>query len=193
MKYLKMLGLAAVAAMALMAVVAGSASATTLELGGVTKSTSTTISASLKVGTSAVLKDTFGISSNTCTESSVSGTTSSTSGATVTGTLSALSFKKCEREPVNVLKAGTLHVAWISGTTNGTVSSSGAEVETPSPFGTLICSTGAGTHLGTITGVKLSSEHATMDINATLSCSGVSSKWVATYTVTSPTGLGVVS
>ena len=190
MKYLKMLGLAAVAAMALMAIGAGSASATTLEVGGVVKSTSTTISASLKSGTSAILKDTFGVSSNTCTSSTVSGTTSSTSGASVTGTISTLDFASCERSPVTTDKGGTLHVTWTSGT-NGTVTSSGAEVTTPSPFGTLNCKTNEGTHLGSVDGVKTG--NATMTINATLSCSGISSKWEATYVVTSPEGLGIVS
>jgi hypothetical protein len=192
MKYLKMLGLAAVAAMALMAIGAGSASATKLEVGGVVQSTSTAISASLKAGTSAILKDTFGFSSNTCTVSSVAGTTSSPSGATVTGNLSALSFTSCEREPVTVDSKGVLHVQWTSGT-NGTVTSSGAEVTTGSPFGTLNCKTGTGTHLGSLAGTGSSSAHAVLTINASLSCSGISSKWEAVYTVTSPTGLGVVS
>jgi hypothetical protein len=42
-----------------------------------------------------------------------------------------------------------------------------------------------------MTGVK--EGNATMDINAALFCGGISSKWEATYTVTSPSGLGVVS
>jgi hypothetical protein len=190
MKYLKMLGLAAVAAMALVAFTAGSASATTLEVGGSTKNESITIKSSLKTGTSATLRDTFGFSSNTCTSSSVEGATeNSFTGASLTGKISSLTFTECENEPVEVHTGGTLHVSHIANTTNGTVTSSGAEVTTESPFGTLNCKTGAGTHLGTLTGV--SSGHATMDINATLSCSGISSKWIATYTVTSPTGLGV--
>jgi hypothetical protein len=191
MKYLKMLGFTAVAAMAMAALTAGTASATTLEVGGVTKSTSTTISASLKVGTASILRDTFGLWWNSCTVSSAGGLTSSTSGATVTGALSALSFTICEREPVTVHSRGTLHVQWTSGT-NGTVSSSGAEVTTGSPFGTLNCKTGTGTHLGSLAGTGSSSAHAVLTINASLSCSGISSKWEAIYTVTSPTGLGVV-
>ena len=204
MKYLKMLGLAAVAAMALTAFTAGSASATTLEVGGVSKNATVTIEASLKSGNSAVLKDTEGFSSNTCTSSIVHGsTTSSTTkgvtthnsftGEELTGPLTAeeggLKFSGCARE-VKVHKSGTLHIKWTSGT-NGTVSSSGAEVTTGSLFGTLNCKTGTGTHLGTLTGV--SAGNATMDINATLSCSGISAKWEATYVVTSPAGLGVVS
>jgi hypothetical protein len=191
MKYLKMLGLAAVAAMALMAFTAGSASATTLEVGGTAQSTSVSLTATLKSGSSAILKDTFGFSSNTCTSSEVKGASASPfSNETVTGAVSTLSFSSCAREPVVTHNAGTLHVKWTSGT-DGTVTSSGAEVTTGSPFGTLNCKTGAGTHLGTLTGVA--SGNATMDINAALSCSGISSKWEATYVVTSPSGLGVVS
>ena len=190
MKYLKMLGLAAVAAMALTAFTAGSASATTLSVEGVAKNSSVSLVSTLKSGTSAVLKDTAGFSSNTCTGSEVKGSTASPyTGATVTGAVSTLSFSNCERT-VTVHKGGTLHVAWTSGT-NGTVTSSGAEVTTGSPFGTLNCKTNEGTHLGTLTGVKTG--NATMDINAALSCSGISSKWEATYTVTSPAGLGVES
>jgi len=189
MKYLKMLGLAAVAAMALMAVTAGSASATTLEIKGVTQNTAVTIKASLKSGTSAILKDTAGISSNTCTASSVEGKSEAPfSNATVTGAVSTLTFSSCAREPVTKDAGGKLHITWTSGT-NGTVTSSGAEVTTGSPFGTLNCKTNAGTHLGTLTGVA--SGNATMTINAALSCSGISSKWEATYVVTTPEGLGV--
>jgi hypothetical protein len=208
MKYLKMIGLAAVAAMALMAVVAGSASATTLEVGGVTKNESITIVASIKLGTSAILKDTFGVSSNTCTESNVHGSTteSTTGGVTTLGSYTGeqltgpltekengLNFKNCTREPVVVHNSGILHIKWISGTTNGTVTSSKAEVTTGSPFGTLTCKTGEGTHLGILKGVAKATEHATMEINASLVCSGISSKWEAAYTVTTPTGLGVVN
>ena len=190
MKYLKMIGLAAVAAMALAAFTAGTASATTLSVEGVSKNSSVSIVATLKSGTSALLKDTAGISSNTCTGSEVKGATASPfTGATVTGAVSTLSFSSCARA-VTVHKGGTLHVTWTSGT-NGTVTSSGAEVTTGSPFGTLTCVTGAGTHLGTLTGVKTG--NASLAINAALTCSGISSKWEATYTVTSPAGLGVES
>jgi hypothetical protein len=188
MKYLKMLGLAAVAAMALMAIGAGSASATTLEVEGTPQSLSINISASLKFGTSAILKDTFGFSMNTCTSSSMSAGTTSTSGASVTAVISTLTFSNCERSPVTTIAGGKLHVTWTNGT-NGTVTSSGAEVTTPSPFGTLNCKTGTGTHLGTIVGEKTG--NATITINATLSCSGISSKWEATYVVL-PAGLGIV-
>ena len=53
------------------------------------------------------------------------------------------------------------------------------------------CKTGEGTAIGNLTGVA--SGHATMEINATLNCGPhlSSARWTGTYTVTSPTGLGV--
>jgi len=190
MKQLKMLGLAAVAAAALTALAAPFASATTLEVGGVSQNGSVAISASLKSGTMVILRDTFGITTNRCNKSTVEGASGNPfSGATVTGPLSTLTFGECSFEPVEVHKGGTLHFSHITGTTNGTVTSSGTEVTTNSAFGTLNCITGGGTHLGTLTGVA--SGHATIDINAQLSCSGISSKLAATYTVTGPTGFGV--
>ncbi|HEY5943448.1 MAG TPA: hypothetical protein VIT89_11400, partial [Solirubrobacterales bacterium] len=163
MKYLKMLGLAAVAAMALTAFTAGSASATTLEVSGVTQNKAVTLEATLKTGTSAILSRTDGSLANTCTGSTVKGTTVTPfTGATVTGPISTLDFGPCER-PVTVHKAGTLHVAHIAGTTDGTVTSSGAEVTVGSIFGTLNCKTGGGVDLGTLTGVDGSpSTHAEM-------------------------------
>jgi hypothetical protein len=209
MKYLKMLGLAALSAMALMAVTAGTASATTLEIGGATQNKPVTITASLKAGTSVLLKNTSGSSENTCTQSHLHGTTtwSTTGGVTthnsytgeqLTGALSFLQFgtdatgKGCTTN-VTVHKAGKLHIKHIAGTTNGTLTSSEAEVTSFSAaFGTYInCKTGTGTHLGTLTGVK--EGHATMHVNAVLNCGFFvpSAQWIGTYTVTSPTGFGV--
>ena len=190
MKYLKILGLAAVAAMALTAFAASTASATTLEVGGVTKNESVTLDASLASGTKAVLARTDGSLANECAASTVQGSTASPfTGATVTGPISSLSFTECTR-PVTVHKAGTLHVAH-TGTTDGTVTSSGAEVTVGSPFGTLNCKTGEGVHIGTLKGTA--SGHATMEIGAVLNCGFLvpSATWKGTYVVTSPTGLGV--
>jgi hypothetical protein len=193
MKHMKKTAAVALSAAALSAaLLAGSASATTLEVGGVAKNQSVTILASLKAGTSLILKDTFGISIKTCTTSSLHGATSSPfTGGQVTVPLSSLSVSNCDRTALTD-DPGTLHIQWTSGT-NGTVTSSKLDITTNSPFGTLTCTTGAGTHLGSLTGVASSSAHATIDINASISCSGISSKWEATYTITTPTGLGVVS
>jgi hypothetical protein len=183
MKYVKMLGLAAVAAMALMAF-AGSASATTLEIGGVAQNRAVTITASLKTGTSALLKDELGTTTDTCTASSVVGTTSAFDPPS--GPVGTLTFTGCSHT-TTVIANGNLSVAWTSGT-NGTVSSNGAEVTVVSTFfgASATCKTGTGTPIGTLTGV--STGDATMDINATLNCGILgSSSWTGTYTVTSAT------
>jgi hypothetical protein len=193
MKFTKILGVVAVAALALMAF-ASTASATTLEVGGVTKNEAITIKAS--VSGSALLTDTSGFFANTCTKSSVEGTTASPfTGTTVGGPINTLTFESCTedaKEKVVVDAAGSLSVAAITGTTNGTVSSSSAKVTTPSPFGKLTCVTASGgTDIGKLTGV--SSGSATMDISAVLNCGAITAKWTGTYTVTSPSGLGVES
>jgi len=189
MKYLKMLGLMALAATALMAF-AGSASATTLELKGVTQSGAVAIEASIAAGNSAILKDTSGFSQNTCTTSVAKGSTETKTGTSVTGKLSSLTFSNCTRT-VTVHKPGALEVVWISGGTNGTVYSENAQVTSGSPIGTLNCTTGETTHIGTVTGVA--SGKGTMHINALINCGIISSaKWEGTYTVTTE-GLGVVS
>jgi hypothetical protein len=192
MKYLKMLGLAVVSAMAMMAVTAGTASATTLEVSGVTKNSRVDISASLVGEVSLPLTSTSGGTLfNTCTGSTVGGyTTSPYTGTTVTGHITTLTFTGC-KNPVTVHKMGTLHIEHIKNTTNGTLRSSGAEVTSYSTiFGTYLnCKTGEGTHLGTLTGVK--EGHALMHVNAALNCGITSALWAGTYTVTSPTGLGV--
>lgn len=187
---LKALAIAAVAAMAFTAFAASSASATTLEVGGVTQNGSVNIEASLASGTSMVWSRTDGSLANTCTTSTVVGNTETFTKISVTGTIDALSFNNCERTVTPHL-AGTLHVAHISGTTNGTVSSSGTEVTVGSPFGTLNCKTGGGVDIGTLTGV--SGGNATIDINAVIDCGFLvrSASWKGTYAVTSPSGLGV--
>jgi hypothetical protein len=185
MKFTKILGVVAVAAMALMAF-ASTASATTLEVGGVTQSGAVTIEAT---SPEAILRDTFGLSANKCA-SKVEGTTSVKTGTKVEGAISTLTFTPCERETVVVHTKGSLSVERIGSTTNGTVRSIGAVVTTPSPFGTLTCTTAAspGTDIGTLTGVA--SGKATIHVKANLSC-GISAIWEGTYTTT--TAIGVVA
>ena len=189
MKYLKTIGLAAVAAMALMAFTVGAASATTLEVNGVTQNGPVTITGKLATSTVATLKTTSGSSENKCKGSHVSGTTSSYTGTSMTGSLEkaaggSLTFEECENSVV-VHKGGTLHITHIAGTTNGTVTSSGAEVTSWSPvFETYLnCKTGTGVHLGTLTGGVLS-------INAVLNCGFFvpSAQWIGQYTVTTAKG-----
>jgi hypothetical protein len=216
MKYLKMLGLAALSAMALMAVTAGAASATTLEVGGVTQNKSVEITASLKPGSTLILTPTGSAEpSNTCTQAIIGGSTTSSTNTAVsppvttsnsytgndlTGPITELQFGGSSTgtpgciNDVTVHKAGTLHVSHAGGT-NGTLTSSGAEVTSfSSTFGVYVnCKTGAGTHLGTLTGKK--EGHAEVHVNAVLNCGFFvpSAKWEGTYVVTTPTGLGVVA
>jgi len=196
MKYLKMLGLVAVAAMALTAFAASTASATTLETNGVATKAAETITATLEAGSSAILKDEFGTTTDTCLKSEVKGATEGTfTGATVGGKVGTLTFEECTHT-TKVDANGSLSIAWTSGT-NGEVKSSGAEVTVQSTFfgATALCKTGTGTKIGTATGVK--EGNATIDINATVNCGILgSSSWTGTYSVTTPSGkegLGVTS
>jgi hypothetical protein len=192
MKYIKMLGLAVVAAMALMAVAAGSASATTLEVGGVTQTASVTLEASLKSGSSAVLRDTANSTVDTCTTSTVTGKTESPFTGTTVGGKATVDFKNCTHT-TTVDAGGTLTVEHAGGT-NGTVRSSGASVTVQSTaFGATLNCTTNNTHLGVLGGVK--EGHASLKVNALVNCGFLvpSAKWEAEYTVTKPTGLGVVA
>ncbi|HET8814290.1 MAG TPA: hypothetical protein VFM51_04970 [Solirubrobacterales bacterium] len=194
MTYSKILGLTAMSAMALMALVSvNTASATTLEVGGTTKNESVSIAISLKSETSGNLKTTAGAIQNTCTESTGEGSTNSPfTGEVVAGGNSSSGLNNCTRA-VTVHNPGKVEVEWRSETTDGTVISKEAEVTTGSILGTLKCTTGKGTDVGLLTGV--SEGDATMHINAIVDCGFVlpSAILSATYTVTSPEGLGVSS
>jgi hypothetical protein len=186
MKITKILGAVAVAALALMAF-AGTASATTLETNGMANTGSVTIHATAE--SSVLLSATGGGFANTCTESTVHGsTTTPFTGTRVGGEIGTLTFGSCANT-VTVHHGGYLEIENISGTTNGTVFSKNAEVTTGSPFGTLTCKTGAnGVDIGTFTGGAT----GTMDINAVLNCGFFlpSAKWEGKYSVTSgPNGV----
>lgn len=190
---LKALGLTAVAAMAFTAFVSTSAAATTLEEGGTTKNAAVTIEASLQTGTKAVWARTDGSLANECSLATMKGkTVSPFTGSSVTSPIAKadLTFTSCTR-PVETDEGGMLHIAHTEAGTNGTVSSSGTFVTVGSPFGTLPCKTGGGVDIGTLTGTK--EGYAQIDISAVMSCGLLvpSITWKGTYTVTSPTGLGV--
>jgi len=187
MKYLRMFA----AAMALIALAAGSASATTLEINGVTQTGVVELSTSIVSGKSLIMRDTSGFSQNTCTTSVAKGSTETKTGTAVTGKLSSLTISGCTRT-VTIHKPGTLEIVWSDGTTNGTAYSEEAQITSGSPIGTLNCTTGATTHLGTLTGVKEGS--AVIHMNALINCGIIASmRWEAVLSVTSPGGLGVVS
>ncbi|HWC48778.1 MAG TPA: hypothetical protein VG448_07850 [Solirubrobacterales bacterium] len=192
MKFTKILGVVAVAALALMAF-ASTASATTLETKGVAVNSAETIEATLASGASALLTDTNNVSANTCTSSTVKGTTAKDSsgdftGPVVEGPISTLTWSNCTQGNPTAELNGTLSVENISGTTNGTVRSNGAKVKVPSFFGTLTCTT-SNTDIGKLNGVK--EGNATFTINAVLTCTVIgSAKWSGTYTITTA-NLGV--
>lgn len=187
---LKAFGLAAVAAMAFTAFAASSASAATLEVSGVKKNSAVLIEAGLKSGTSMTWSLTNGSLGNTCTAAGVASETEGTfTGISLTA-LTGIAFASCERT-VTVDKHGILHISDITGTTNGTVSSSGTEVTVGTAIGHINCKTGGGVDIGTLTGTA--SGHAEIHINAVINCGFLapSVSWKGTYTVISPTGLGV--
>jgi hypothetical protein len=199
MKNFKLLGLALLATMAITAVFgSGNASATALYKNTAPSSNDllaigTELTMSLKSGTSLLVKDEFGITEATCTGSEIKGKTESSAKTSITMSLSTLGFSLCT-DNVTVLKPGKLHIDWISGTTNGTVSWSEAEITIISTaFGSsVICKTGTGTTIGTLTGAKTSTEAATLDLNAKISCGVLgATSWTGTYSVTTPTGLVV--
>jgi hypothetical protein len=195
MKHLKMLGLAAIAAMALMAFGAGTASATTLFTDSaktIHYAKGTSVSGSLTTGTSAILTDGNKNELITCTESTVSGKTTETSGKPLGGPIDQLTFNKCSGTVVVVSK-GSLSIEYTSGS-NGSVSGSGSEV-TVGIFGTSCTyGTGTGTKLGSITGgVEPKLNIAAVNLSKTAGgflCPS-SAGWDAEYTVTTPHALYV--
>lgn len=202
---LKMIGLVALSALTTMVFAASASANTTLETGAVTQNGSLTLTMSLTPNTSSITSLTDGSFANTCTESHMHWITTVFTGTVVTGPLTGhtahekstglkpsdgMSFGGCTR-PVTVHDPGTLEIDHIEGTTNGTVYWENGEVTESSPIGTLTCKSGGTTHLGTLTGTA--SAHATFHIHAVINCGffAPSMTWQATYTVTTPTGLGV--
>jgi hypothetical protein len=193
MNWLKHLGLASGVALVTMAfLAAGVASATTVEVKGVAQNKSVSATASLKSGTSMILKDEFGTTTDTCTASQIKGATEGTfTGASVGGKLSFMTFEKCSHTTTVVAK-GAMSIVWTSGT-NGSASSSGAEVTVQSTFfgASAVCKTGVGTQVGTITGTK--EGNATLHVNAKVNCGILgSTSLTGTYTGTG-NGFGVVN
>jgi hypothetical protein len=193
MRYLKMLGLVGLSTIALTAFAAGSASATTLEVGGVAKNSSVTFEASLASGTSIVLRTTDNSTWDTCTTSTFSGKSEGLfTGTTVGGKISGMILGNCTHmTPVD--SGGTLTFEH-AGSTNATVRSTGMSWTIQSTsFGTTLNCTTSNTHLGTLTGSATG--HARLQMNAVINCGFFipTAKWEGVYTFTSPTGLGVVA
>lgn len=188
MNLVKTLGLAAIAAIS-MTIAPSGASATTYETTGVKENQQVTITESLKPGTSVVVGTTSGTLQNTCTESH-----RHYNNISFTSPIKGpwpMDFRNCTR-PITVHSGGELTIEHIASTTNGTAISSGAEITVGTPFGNVTCKTGAGTDMGTLTGVA--SGTATMDIKGVLNCGFIlpSARIEGTWVITSPHGLGVV-
>jgi hypothetical protein len=193
MRYLKMFGLVAIATVAFSSVAgAGTASATTLTVGGVAKNSSVEYSASLASGTSTVVKDSAGTTTNTCTSSTFKGKTEGTfTGEAVGGNISSFTFGNCTHK-MTILRFGKLIFRWLFGGAALTITD--FEWKTVSTaFGVeATCKFGTGTEVGTLTGV--SSGNATIDVNAKVNCGILgTASWTGTYTVTSPSGLSATS
>lgn len=180
-------------AMALMASCASSASATAIEVGGAEIKEEKTYTLSLEVGFSFTMSRTDGSLANTCTKVHLGGHIPwYNHPALWLLNITEFSFGGPCIRPVVVHKPGSLSVQYTSGT-NGTVSSSEAEVTVGTAFGTVNCKTGSGTDLGTLTGV--SSGQATVHVNAVVNCGFLlpSANWKGTLKFSSPSGLGVTS
>lgn len=195
MKYLKMLGLAAFAAMALMAFGAGTASATKLCTDSACATvypTGTEISSSLKTSSTARLTS-GGSTIDTCSSSTVTGTTTNKEGATVAGSISSLTWGSCT-VTTDTVANGSLEIE-KTGANEGKAIGKGWEVTT-STFGTS-CTFGPGT--GTVLSTIKGGVEPVMVINSTVSktagnflCPGTTG-WDAEYVVTSPHALFIGS
>lgn len=184
MKYVKMLGLLVVAAVALMAF-AGSALATTVT--GPGGDTTPTIHA-VNEGTHVSLHNSI---ANIECKSTAHGEVEHYVSGTPTGKITALSFTECTGGwVVHVDAPGSLEVHHIVGTTNGTLTSSGATV-TATRFGVSCRYATNNTDIGTVTGHKGPNGEATLDIEANIPfhggsflCGGATAAWTGSYTTT---------
>ncbi len=212
MKSLKILGLTAVVAGALITLLgAGTASATVLcKEAGTGSPTGTTCPSGKGYGAeqeihavnsgNVKLDTTFKTIS--CTGSTIKGTTSKEGSATetVTGPEGTLTLTGCNCSTVKVLHAGTLEIHWISGTHNGTVTSSGSETTTicSTIFGNVHCTyatsnTDVGTLAGGTTATLTASSHLPVNEAESDGLCPEESTWTATYSVTTPDALYVTS
>jgi hypothetical protein len=194
---LKRFGLAALAAMALMAFLGtSSAAATELFADGETLESGTEIHGTLLSGNSALLTTTDSKTIiDTCTGSTLNGTTTNAEGETVGASIGSLTWSGCSTT-TDTLSNGSLAISWTAGL-NGTVTGSGSVVTVNFLGVSCRYGTGSGTHLGTLTGAEGEST-AVVEFNAVVNeqepksfvCPDTT-RWTAAYAVTSPLGLNV--
>ena len=186
MKYVKILGPLAVAAAALMAF-AGSASATTITSPTGTVLGSTTVIHAVNEGGHVKLANPV---ANIECSSTVEGKISTQgAGVTAEGAISTLDFTGCTNSwHVTTISPGTLIAHWTSGY-NGTLTSSGAKVET-TRLGVKCVYVTANTEIGAITGgnpatLAISAKIPLNQAESSALCGEGSAAWSGGYTTTS--------
>jgi hypothetical protein len=194
MTHLMRTGLATLSAMVLIAFAAGSASATTLEVGGVTQNKAVTIEASLEPGTSLLIRDTNNLTQDTCTASTIQGTTQSPfTGSKIGGPLSTFTLSNCTHTS-HVLASGSLSVSQIGATTDGTIYITATKFTVISTvFGiSITCSSGDQVDVGRFTS-RFFGLLTKFDLDFIINCGFFvpTAKVEGSYVVTSPSGLGV--
>ncbi len=202
MKYVNMLTLAMVAASVMAFLVADAASATVLcKNNSNTEACSEPYSAGTNIEAQLVGTATLNTSYKTVECKKASGSTSLTSagGSNSTPVVAegSLTYSGCNCEVV-ALKTGTGEVHHISGTDNGTVTSSGAEVTVTCStiFGTVHCIYASeGTDVGRLTGGNPAKEKVTISVPrlATNQICDEEAVLIAEYEVTSPKPLYVAA
>ena len=187
MKYVRTLGLLAVAAAALMAF-AATASATTVTSGNETWDSEISATAEGHV----VLDNP--IAKIECASAVQGAVETHGDGVTAGGNISALSFFNCTNSwHVTVVNKGSLEIHHISGSNDGTLTSSGATVES-TRFGVTCRYATSNTDIGRVT----AGEHGTLDISAAIPfhsgsglCGSGATTWTGSYSVTTPTNLEI--
>jgi hypothetical protein len=197
MKHLKMLGLGLVTAAALTALAgAGTASATVICKNNLNTEK---CSEPYPVGTegtasssgSIILETTGGTTLDTCTGSEVKGTigNAGSSTTTVSSKLSSITWTGCTVE-TKTLAPGSGELHWITGTDNGTLTTSGTEVTVNTGFfGACVYGTGEGKDMGTTVGGNPGSLTISTTVKLTKNESGLCPselKFTGTYVATSP-------
>jgi hypothetical protein len=150
-------------------------------------------------GSHVVLSGSNGIKTE-CSSSLKGSVESQGSEVTAEGKLSSLSFSGCTNgSAVHVKSAGTL-IAHATSADDGTLTSTGAEVEVTANtiFGTISCIyTTSATDFGTFTGSATTSGNATIDVSATVPRTGgnflcgSTGTWTGSYKVSAPSTLGM--
>jgi hypothetical protein len=150
------------------------------------------IDLSLKSGSSMVLKSTGGSIGDTCTGGTISGSVGVGAGNAVSVELAQSSWSSCSNT-VSTVAVGSLEIARIEGTHNGTVTGKGTEWEFEISGVKCTYTLGTGTDLGTLT----AGEEPVLKINAVIKKKGESflcpedSVLEAEFVVTSPHALYV--